>query len=76
MTIEIPDFVFKISPKYTVADLRLDVAVSLYERKKFSLARSASFAGITRLQFQSILAERGIYLHYSIEDLHNDLQNI
>ncbi len=76
MTIEIPDSVFTASPKYTANDLRLDVAVALYERKKFSLARAASFAGLTRLKFQSVLAERGIYLHYSIQDLHTDLQNI
>ncbi len=76
MTIEIPDFVFKTSPKYTAAELRLDVAVSLYERKKFSLARAASFAGLTHLRFQTVLAGRGIYLHYSIEDLYTDLENI
>ena len=76
MIIEIPDSVFTTSPKYTATDLQLDVAVSLYERKKFSLARAATFAGITRLKFQAALAERGIYLHYSIEDLQNDLQNI
>ena len=76
MTIEIPDTVFTTSPKYTLAELKLDVAVSLYERKKFSLARAGTLAGLSRLQFQTVLAERGVYVHYSIEDLHTDIQNI
>ena len=76
MTIEIPDIVFTTSPQYSPADLKLDVAVSLYERKKFSLARASTLAGLSRLRFQAVLAERGVYLHYSVEDLHIDLQNI
>ena len=76
MTIEIPDTVFTTLPKYTLAELKSDIAVSLYERKKFSLARAAALAGLSRLQFQSVLAERGVYLHYSIEDLHTDVKNI
>ena len=51
---------------------RLDFAVGLYSSRTASLARAARLAGRSRIEFQRILAERGIPLAYDREDLDED----
>jgi hypothetical protein len=38
--------------------LLLDVAVAVYQRGLYSLAKAARLAGLNRLEFQKVLAER------------------
>lgn len=47
-------------------DLLLDVAVSLYQRQLYSLAKAARFAGLNRLEFQGVLAERHVPIRYDL----------
>ncbi len=72
LEIEIPD-VGLATPKFSKADLMLDIAVSLFQRRIYSLAKAARFAGLTRLEFQAVLAERQIPIPY---DLDIDLQTL
>jgi len=41
-------------------ELRLEIALSLYEQEAVSLGRAAEMAGISREQIKEILAARGI----------------
>ncbi|GEM_PF-1556244 len=57
--IEVPDTVLTI-PHYTKEDVMLDIAVALYQRQIYSLAKSARFAGLRNgvkitSQFDAIL---------------------
>lgn len=70
--IEIPDGVADL-PGYSKADLMLDIAVALYQRKIYSLAKAARFAGLNRLEFQKVLSERQVSIHY---DLQTDLETL
>ncbi len=70
--IEIPDTLLE-TPSYTEQDMMLDLAVALYQRKLYSLAKAARFAGMNRIEFQRALAERRISLNY---DLKIDLQSL
>ena len=65
------------------ADLRiteeqacLDFAVGLYSSRTISLARAARLAGRSRVDFQRILADRGIPLAYDSEDLEEDVTTL
>lgn len=58
------------------AELRLELAIWLYQRERLTLALASRLAGLTRLQFQHALNERGIPLHYTVEDLEDDLTNL
>jgi len=31
---------------------------------------------MTQLKFQALLAEKGLYVHYDVEDLHEDVKNL
>lgn len=73
--IEVPDSVLKI-PQYSRQDLLLDVAIALYQRKLYSLAKAARFAGLNRLEFQQVLAERQVPIPYDLEIDLNTLRKI
>lgn len=70
--IEIPDSVLG-TPSYNEQDLMLDLAIALYQRKLYSLAKAARFAGMNRIEFQHVLAEKHIAIEY---DLQIDLQSL
>jgi len=70
--IEIPGSVLG-TPSYSKQDLMLDLAIALYQRKLYSLTKAARFAGMNRIQFQHVLAEKHIAIEY---DLKIDLQMI
>ncbi|HKS69670.1 MAG TPA: UPF0175 family protein [Ktedonobacterales bacterium] len=55
---------------------RLDLAVGLYSSRTLSLARAARLGGRSLLDFQRLLAERGIPLAYGIEDIDHDLETL
>jgi predicted HTH domain antitoxin len=58
------------------AELRLELAIWLYQQGRLTLALASRLAGLTRLQFQRILSERGIPFHYTAEELAEDLTNL
>lgn len=60
----------------TEEQARLDFAVGLYSSRSASLARAARLAGRSRLEFQRILAERGIPLAYDATDLDEDIATL
>lgn len=70
MLIEIPDEIIGL-PEYGKQALVRDIAVMLYQQERISLAKAARFAAMNRLEFQALLAEKGIYLNY---DLESDVQ--
>ena len=70
--IEVPDSVFQI-PSYSQQDMLIDLAVALYQRKLYSLAKAASFARVNRIEFQHILADRLIPINY---DLQIDIESL
>ena len=58
------------------AELRLELAIWLYQQGRLTLALASRLAGLTRLQFQRILSERGIPFHYTAEEFEEDLTNL
>ena len=71
MHIEIPPDV-----DITEEQARLDFAVGIYSSRTVSLARAAKLAGRSRIDFQRILAERGIPLAYDAGDLKDDIATL
>jgi predicted HTH domain antitoxin len=61
---------------YSEQDLKIDVAILLYKRQVLTLARAARWVGMTRLEFQKALAERGLPVNFSIEDFETDLKTL
>jgi predicted HTH domain antitoxin len=71
MQIEIPEDL-----GITEEQARLDFAVGLYSSRTASVARAARLASRSRLEFQRILAERGIPLANDTEELDEDITTL
>ncbi len=75
MLVEVPSELIGVSD-YSEQDLKIDVAILLYKRQVLTLARAARWVGMTRLEFQKALAERGLPINFSIEDFETDLKTL
>lgn len=49
---------------YTEEELKIEIAVMLFEKEKLSLRKAASMAGLRWLDFMRELDKRKISLHY------------
>jgi predicted HTH domain antitoxin len=75
MTLTIADDVLhaaRLSPD----EVRLELAVALFQGDRLTLAQAADLADIDRLTFQHVLAARRIPVHYTPDDLTEDLQTL
>jgi predicted HTH domain antitoxin len=75
MTLTLNDDVLQ-SARMSVDEVRLELAVALFQGDRLTLAQAAELAETDRLTFQHVLAGRGIPLHYTTEDLDEDLRTL
>lgn len=54
--------------------LRREIAGLLFQQDRFTLGQASSFAGMTQLDFQRLLASRQIPMHYGVADFEADLR--
>ena len=64
---------FLQTAKLTGAELRVELAVTLFQQDRLTLGQAADFAGLPQLDMQRTLAARRIPIHYGVEDLEHDL---
>lgn len=48
----------------SAADLKLEIAVLLFQKEKMTLGMASQFAGLTQLEFQRILGSRKIPIYF------------
>jgi predicted HTH domain antitoxin len=75
MTLTIADDVLHAS-RLSPEDIRLELAVALFQADRLTLAQAADLADMDRLTFQHVLAGRRIPVHYTSDDLSEDLRTI
>ncbi len=56
--------------------LRLELAIFLFQKDIFSLGKAAEFCGLHKMQMQMELAKREIPLHYTNEMLQQDIETL
>jgi predicted HTH domain antitoxin len=71
ITIDLPDAL-----KISEADLRTELAISLFQQERITLGTASQLAGLHQIEFQRLIARRGICVHYDVEDLEQDLQSL
>jgi predicted HTH domain antitoxin len=71
ITIDLPDAL-----QISEADLRTELAVSLFQQERITLGTASQLAGLHQIEFQKLIASRGICVHYDIEDLEQDLKSL
>lgn len=65
-----------VAPRLSQTELLRELAVVLYEREKLSLGRAAQLAGMKKFDFDRLLADRGIPMHYGLKELEQDLATV
>jgi predicted HTH domain antitoxin len=71
----IPDEIL-LQAKMTEKELRYEIAVTLYAGNKLSFGQAQKLTQLNHFEFQKLLDEKGVYLHYSLDDLKNDMQTL
>ncbi len=71
ITINLPDAL-----QISEADLRTELAISLFQQERITLGTASQLAGLHQIEFQQLLASRGICMHYDVEDLEQDLKSL
>lgn len=72
MSLVIPDE-FLQTAHISEADLKLEIAILLFQQEKITLGTASQFTGMNQLEFQRVLGSRKIPIHYGIEDFRQDL---
>ncbi|MEM8604666.1 MAG: UPF0175 family protein [Cyanobacteria bacterium P01_H01_bin.121] len=48
----------------------------MFQREKLTLSNTSRVLNMTQLEFQALLANRDLYIHYDVQDLHEDDNNL
>ena len=61
---------------FSEGELLLEIVIMLFQRDKISLGKASELLGMHRLQFQKLLADRDICIHYDVADFQEDLKTL
>jgi predicted HTH domain antitoxin len=62
--------------KMSATQLQQEVAMFLYAKNKLSFGQARKLAGVDVLQFQELLFNNNIALHYGVADFEDDFKAI
>ncbi len=54
----------------------IELAVYLYSQQKLTMGQARRLADLDQLSFQHELAKRDVYIHYTIEEIKKDVENL
>ncbi|MCT7981332.1 UPF0175 family protein [Laspinema olomoucense] len=75
MSLVISDDLVKASG-FSENELLLEIVLMLFQQDKISLGKASELLGLHRMQFQKLISERGICVHYDIEEFQEDLKTL
>jgi predicted HTH domain antitoxin len=71
ITIDLPD-----NLSLTEADLRQEVAIALFHQDRISIGSASKIAKMHVIDFQKLISDRGICVHYDVEEFQQDVQHL
>jgi predicted HTH domain antitoxin len=75
MPVTISDEILK-SARLSEGELKVELAIALFQRDRLTLGQAAQLAGLPQLEFQRLLGGRQIPIHYGPEQLEADLKRV
>jgi predicted HTH domain antitoxin len=64
------------SAHITGDELRLEIAIMLYQQRRLSLGKASEFAGLNKIIFQKELGRREIPVNYDEDEFEEDLKTL
>ena len=75
ITLNLPDNLSQ-TETFSQSDWFREIAVALFQQERISLSRASKIAGMELIDFQKLLADRNICIHYDVEDFEQDVQHL
>lgn len=75
LTLEIPDDLAQTN-QFTESDWLREIAIALFQQERISLSRASKIAGLHLIEFQKLIASRGICIHYDVEEFQEDVESL
>jgi predicted HTH domain antitoxin len=75
ITISLPDDLIK-TDTFNESDWMREIAIALFQQERITLSRASKIAGIDLIDFQKLIASRGICIHYDVADFEQDIQHL
>ncbi|HAO12592.1 MAG TPA: hypothetical protein DCQ51_15840 [Planktothrix sp. UBA8407] len=72
ITLEIPDDISLLSE----SEWLREIAIALFQQELITLGRASKIARMHRIEFQKLIASRGICIHYDVEEFEQDIQHL
>jgi predicted HTH domain antitoxin len=57
-------------------ELLLEVVLLLFKQDKISLGKAAELLNLSQIRLQKIMADRGICIHYDVDEFQEDIQHL
>lgn len=75
VSITIPKTVVSAS-RLSPDELRIELAIYLFQQQKLSFGKAREMAGMTIWDFQTVLSQRGISVHYDLPEYDADMKTL
>ncbi|HEY9831891.1 MAG TPA: UPF0175 family protein [Stenomitos sp.] len=75
ITLNLPDSLTQTG-SFNQSDWLRGIAVALFQQEHITLSRASKIAGIDLMEFQKLIADRNICVHYDVEDFEEDVQHL
>jgi predicted HTH domain antitoxin len=75
LTIDLPDNLTQ-THSFNQTDWMREIAIALFQQERITLSRASKLAGIDLMAFQKLISDRGICVHYDIEEFEQDVQHL
>jgi len=75
MPVTIPDEILAAA-QITEPELKRELALALFQQDRLTLAQASCLAQVSQREFQLLLAERHIPVHYGAEEFEQDLETL
>jgi predicted HTH domain antitoxin len=75
ITLDLPDSLTQ-TDTFNQSDWLREIAIALFQQERITLSRASKIAGIDLMEFQKLIADRGICVHYDVEDFEEDVQHL
>jgi predicted HTH domain antitoxin len=57
-------------------ELKRELAITLFQQERLTLAQASRLAEVGQLEFQGLLADRGIAVHYGVDEFRDDMRTL
>jgi predicted HTH domain antitoxin len=75
ITLNLPESLSQ-TETFNQSDWLREIAIALFVQERISLSRASKIAGMETMDFQKLLSERDICIHYDVEDFEQDIQSL